>query len=845
MEQTNLNTLAKLSPTITETPCQKPEIELSSHERNRLKFFLLINLLFVSSFIMMTFTDEKSDFLKASLLFSAIVTCLVLCLFFFITTKGQHFLIGWLIVILLNSTAACLLISFETYNEEESLTEPQNAVFFIFLNILIALQTSIKRINVALLLIILLELACMAITFIWLMKVGCYKKIFFYSTAFLCLLFETIHQAVFKKETKTKNAEKRSIKALDEFPSGIFNDSRLEPNNILKTILENHQFSEKLKHANLLSELCVEEIDLWKKITINLNGEFEAKECSITEALISVEDNLTHSLKSIGTCRINQNTYLVLVKKVETNKLHFVFVETPEIQALERQLDLEELKKLKLTKLVHEFKTPLISILCISEQLIEDDKFQSNNTIKSLKSLSSYLSYLAFFLQKYTQKYMKNKQAGEINNLYNPFKTKFKLSELIEFCSVVLNSLLSANSIKSQTIVTETKFLDMPINFMICSDRNLILQILLNLISNAVKFTKAGKISINCKFHHEENNEKLVISVSDTGEGVSESKKKLLFGNFCKLDNSKENENGTGLGLSVSLEIAQKLGFLLEFETEEAIGSTVSLVIPRKNSEEKCINFDFFNQRKETVPLRRNAMIDQVEVTPHLPTYGKIRYSIKSSSLKNRYPLLNSDSEMVNEFKCNDENNSFNFKSMFDSERESERDSSEDSYTVTVENDIPCPNKNELLKMQEMKLSISPQNNKRTLSKFKKSRTTERQIILIIDDSDCMRKSLEKMLVSVLTESENYEVLHGRDGIDLLKHVFDAYLTKKKIVTVFLDINMEFLQGDRAVSILKETQLEVPQIIYTSEDASHEQNFISKPPNKRELIQVLLSIGLK
>jgi signal transduction histidine kinase len=111
----------------------------------------------------------------------------------------------------------------------------------------------------------------------------------------------------------------------------------------------------------------------------------------------------------------------------------------------------------------------------------------------------------------------------------------------------------------------------------ITTDRRKLLQILLNLASNAVKFTERGEIRIRCEIV----SSTLRIDVSDTGIGIRHTDLPLLFQPFSQVDDSlRKRHIGTGLGLYLSRRLAQLLGGEITVESEYGKGSTFRVEIP-------------------------------------------------------------------------------------------------------------------------------------------------------------------------------------------------------------------------------------------------------------------------
>ena len=113
------------------------------------------------------------------------------------------------------------------------------------------------------------------------------------------------------------------------------------------------------------------------------------------------------------------------------------------------------------------------------------------------------------------------------------------------------------------------------------SDAVKLRQILMNLISNAIKFTEVGFVKVEAKVSSAHN---LVVTVQDTGIGIAQSDWSLIFNRFTQVDNGlARNFEGAGIGLALSKNLAQLLGGDLTIAaSEQNQGSTFKLEIPMK-----------------------------------------------------------------------------------------------------------------------------------------------------------------------------------------------------------------------------------------------------------------------
>ena len=113
------------------------------------------------------------------------------------------------------------------------------------------------------------------------------------------------------------------------------------------------------------------------------------------------------------------------------------------------------------------------------------------------------------------------------------------------------------------------------------ADADKVAQVLLNLISNAVKFTPSGGEII---LSAEERGHRVAIQVRDTGIGVPLDKQRTIFDPFVQVDQSRtRTTDGAGLGLAISRELARGMGGDLDCQSGPGAGSTFTLYLQRRN----------------------------------------------------------------------------------------------------------------------------------------------------------------------------------------------------------------------------------------------------------------------
>ncbi|PNV83651.1 MAG: histidine kinase, partial [Desulfobacteraceae bacterium] len=115
-------------------------------------------------------------------------------------------------------------------------------------------------------------------------------------------------------------------------------------------------------------------------------------------------------------------------------------------------------------------------------------------------------------------------------------------------------------------------------------DHQRISQVFLNLVGNAIKFTEAGEVRVEATA----SDDTFVISVSDTGPGLSEADQQMIFEEFHQADGSStRKKGGTGLGLSIARRIVEMHGGRIWVESTEGKGSTFWFTLPVRVERQK------------------------------------------------------------------------------------------------------------------------------------------------------------------------------------------------------------------------------------------------------------------
>jgi signal transduction histidine kinase/CheY-like chemotaxis protein len=236
--------------------------------------------------------------------------------------------------------------------------------------------------------------------------------------------------------------------------------------------------------------------------------------------------------------------------------------------ALRRESDI---KGRVVANVSHEFRTPLNSILGISQLLLNrmdgDLTAEQEKQLQFIRTSAQGLSELVNDLLD-----LSRIEAGKTDLRVR----RFSASDLTGALRGMMRPLATNDAV--ELTVEEPKD-----DFQLESDEGKISQVLRNLVSNALKFTEKGSVSISVE---QQPGDLVVFRVKDTGIGIGRDDTRRVFQEFVQIDSPIQRKvRGTGLGLSLSRRLAEMLGGSLTVESELGKGSTFTLAIPRVHVE--------------------------------------------------------------------------------------------------------------------------------------------------------------------------------------------------------------------------------------------------------------------
>jgi signal transduction histidine kinase len=240
-------------------------------------------------------------------------------------------------------------------------------------------------------------------------------------------------------------------------------------------------------------------------------------------------------------------------------------------ELLQRQhIALEQGSQLKsqfLANMSHEFRTPLNAILGYTSMLLQGVNGELQPPQKrNLSRVDSNAKHLLSIINDILD--ISRIEAGKM-----PLHlTEFEVPELLAELLAEVEPLIPRTTLDVRTEVDA----GLPL---LHSDRQKLKQILLNFLTNAIKFTPRGTVKVRARLASEE----FAISVEDTGIGIAEQDHEKVFEDFRQADSSVTREyGGAGLGLSICRRLAGMLGGRIDLASEPDVGSTFTLWLPRQ-----------------------------------------------------------------------------------------------------------------------------------------------------------------------------------------------------------------------------------------------------------------------
>lgn len=346
------------------------------------------------------------------------------------------------------------------------------------------------------------------------------------------------------------------------------------------------------------------ELQVQQNALENINTELEAQAAKLQ----SSEEELRVQQEELQQA----NQELEERSRLLEEKNELILERNLKIQAKAEELALTTRYKSEfLANMSHELRTPLNSILLLSRLLTENhENTLSKDQVEYAEVIQSSGKGLLTLIDEILD--LSKIESGKMELEFTEVNPKEITEELRSLFAPMAKE-------KGIDLILDVKD-NVPVIFE--TDKQRVGQIMKNLVSNALKFTKRGTVCITIS----KENENLLFSVQDSGIGIAPEKQEIIFEAFQQADGSTRRQfGGTGLGLSISRELAKLLGGGIRLKSEEGKGSEFTLWLPVKRSRSSATRFTgettewYHNENQITEPVQANKSNDRQFISENIP----------------------------------------------------------------------------------------------------------------------------------------------------------------------------------------------------------------------------------
>ena len=268
---------------------------------------------------------------------------------------------------------------------------------------------------------------------------------------------------------------------------------------------------------------------------------------------------------------------LTLYKNIKFREIANLELKNANIQLQLAKDIAEEASQLKtqfVSTITHELRTPLYGVIGITNILLDEHKELANSPhLKSLKFSAKYLLSLVNDILQINK--IEEKRIVLENLIFN----------LTDEISTIKNSLDYISNRSNNELIIE---IDTEIPEFLIGDKLRLSQILMNLVSNALKFTKNGQVIISADLERTEGTMNFItFKVKDNGIGIAKDDQEKIFEKFVQIERKEEDYQGTGLGLSIVKRLIELFSSEIHLESEENLGTTFTFTIGFEFDEQK------------------------------------------------------------------------------------------------------------------------------------------------------------------------------------------------------------------------------------------------------------------
>lgn len=609
----------------------------------------------------------------------------------------------------------------------------------------------------------------------------------------------------------------------------------------------------ELKDLLAKTQQQAEELQVQQEELRQANEELEEQ----TRALKASEQQLQTQQEELRVTNeeLEERTQAIEKQRDDIRKKNEVLKQA-QIEIEQKARDLEIASRYKsefLANMSHELRTPLNSILVLTQVMannktgnLNEKQIQSAKTIYS--SGASLLSLINEILD------LSKIESGKLQLNVEKVKLKPFLSEVSE----IFNPLANEKGLEFKVNIAETA------PAAIHTDQMRLQQIIRNLLSNAIKFTGQGSVQLNVykvdnekdvKSANLENGEAVVFEVKDTGIGIPQDQQEVIFQAFTQADGTTSRKfGGTGLGLTISRNLATFLGGNITLESQPGKGATFRLWMPLTGGEPDAPKTVKPNNAQNTVSNRRNqSNDDQIKPAQKIPgrapsdeNNGGVKDDRKNINKGDKFILVIEDDPHFAQI-LYDLAHEKGFKCLIAPNGETGLHYADYYKPDAIILDIGLPGIDgwqvmDRLKenhetrhipvhfmsgkdksMEAMKMGaigyltkpISLEKLEEAFTKIESYITKPFKKLLVVEDDDAMRKAIVELI-----DDEDVEIVSVASGTQAIEQI-----RKNEFDCIILDLGLEDMPGDELLKIVgkKGEESYIPVIIYTGKELTRDE----------------------
>jgi signal transduction histidine kinase/CheY-like chemotaxis protein len=333
----------------------------------------------------------------------------------------------------------------------------------------------------------------------------------------------------------------------------------------LSNVVYSKEKIDKIKKASAQIELEEYKIQLDKVEKANQKHQERLKESKLIVILfiIILIVLLLFLLTLYKNIKIREQANIELSKANEALK-----------EAKEKAEEASQLKSQFVSTITHELRTPLYGVIGITNIIIDEHKELGNSPhLKSLKFSAKYLLSLVNDILQINK--IEEKRIILENLIFNLTDEINTIKNSVEYIADKNNDVLTLE-------------IDTAIPEFLIGDKLRLSQIVMNLVSNALKFTKNGEVAITADLKNVVDKVYFIeFKIKDTGIGIAKEDQSKIFDKFVQIERKEEDYQGTGLGLSIVSRLIELFDSEIHLESEENVGTTFTFTIGFEYDEDK------------------------------------------------------------------------------------------------------------------------------------------------------------------------------------------------------------------------------------------------------------------